>query len=406
MGSGDDTFFLSSRLGRGGQGTVYLGESRADGKAVAVKITKVPVDEADLTSSGDSVAELNPDAEFVAYAGIANEFQGFPRVFYSGKDERGRRVIAMELLGPSLHDLLSMTRGRGLGLSFTLKVAIHMLCHLEDLHSSGRLMVDLKPANLCLGMSSLGHVITKACDLGISLRFKKRTNVHCRKTRGNDIVGSPKYISLSNHDGISLSRRDDLESLAYVLVKLLECKLPWEHISTRAGGGEAGANDDGSGTVSDGLEEALEGIRALKAEEPEDPSGIFQRCSPVFTDFLLAARSLGFKDKPDYKALRKMFARTLQDISVAENGIGLTAEDIPAQCLPAVSAWAETAWVPDVPASFDGPPLEGRDVTPKLPRRERKGKEEKEEDEEEEEEEWGRGGGKESKKKKGKKEKK
>ena len=41
------------------------------------------------------------------------------------------------------------------------------------------------------------------------------------------MVGSARYASIHAHQGYDLSRRDDIESLGYMLIYLIKGKLPW-----------------------------------------------------------------------------------------------------------------------------------------------------------------------------------
>ena len=48
----------------------------------------------------------------------------------------------------------------------------------------------------------------------------------------NKISGSLRYISIHGNKGYEQSRRDDLESLGYMLIELSKKNLPWSKIET------------------------------------------------------------------------------------------------------------------------------------------------------------------------------
>lgn len=55
-------------------------------------------------------------------------------------------------------------------------------------------------------------------------------NVHIEFRRGKPITGTQRYISVNNHLGHELSRRDDLEALLYMMVFLHKGELPWQGV--------------------------------------------------------------------------------------------------------------------------------------------------------------------------------
>ena len=55
---------------------------------------------------------------------------------------------------------------------------------------------------------------------------KPRTK-HIPITDGKQMIGTPRYASVNTHKGLEQSRRDDFETLAYLLVYLYRGSLPW-----------------------------------------------------------------------------------------------------------------------------------------------------------------------------------
>ena len=59
----------------------------------------------------------------------------------------------------------------------------------------------------------------EVCDFGLSdFYVDPQNNAHIPLTKGHSRYGTVRYASLNNHRGIEQSRRDDLESLGFVLI--------------------------------------------------------------------------------------------------------------------------------------------------------------------------------------------
>ncbi|EIN06294.1 kinase-like protein [Punctularia strigosozonata HHB-11173 SS5] len=111
-----------------------------------------------------------------------------------------------------------------------------MLSALEHLHSFGIVHRDVKPANILACLDDPSRL--KLIDFGIAKPFQRSGSPTQYDPIKEDriIVGTLHWASLNSHRGVDLSRRDDLESLAYVGLFLLRGDLPWraEHTESKA----------------------------------------------------------------------------------------------------------------------------------------------------------------------------
>lgn len=63
--------------------------------------------------------------------------------------------------------------------------------------------------------------------------IEKKSDSHIPYVEGKQLTGTAKYASVFTHMGVEQSRRDDMESLGYVLIYLLKGELPWSKIKAK-----------------------------------------------------------------------------------------------------------------------------------------------------------------------------
>ena len=56
---------------------------------------------------------------------------------------------------------------------------------------------------------------------------------HVSLNKNKGVVGTPRFLSLRAHKGYELSRRDDLESMFYVMIQIIKGDLPWRGINIK-----------------------------------------------------------------------------------------------------------------------------------------------------------------------------
>ena len=166
------------------------------------------------------------------------------------------------------------------------------MSRIEFIHSRNYIHRDIKPDNFLIGLGKKKQQIY-IIDFGLAKRFRDpKTGLHIPYLDGKSLTGTARYASINTHLGIEQSRRDDLESLGYVLIYFLRGELPWQGMKART------------------MREKYEKIMEKKIASPIET--LCKGFPEELAMFINYTRDLKFDDRPDYGYLRRLL-KTISD---------------------------------------------------------------------------------------------
>ncbi|KAK8541547.1 hypothetical protein V6N13_137842 [Hibiscus sabdariffa] len=265
-------FKLARKIGSGSFGELYLGVNVHTGEEVAVKM--------------ESVKTKHPQLHYESKLYMLLQGgTGIPRLRWFGL-EANYNVMVIDLLGPSLEDLFNYCN-RKLSLKTVLMLADQFISRVEYMHSRSFLHRDIKPDNFLMGLGRKANQVY-IIDYGLAKKYRDlQTHKHIPYRENKNLTGTARYASVNTHLGIEQSRRDDLESIGYVLLYFLRGSLPWQGLKT-------GTKKQKYDRITE--KKVSTPIEVLCKSYPSEFVAYFHYC-----------RSLRFEDKPDYSYLKRLF---------------------------------------------------------------------------------------------------
>ncbi|KAH0532026.1 hypothetical protein TsFJ059_000768 [Trichoderma semiorbis] len=247
----------------------------------------------------------NLESESFYYTLLRNN-PGIATHHENGRQEKkiGRQAahefMVYELLGPSLQTLFYRC-GKKFSLKTTLMLADQLLERLELFDSHNIVHRDIKPDNFVMGFGKENGKMVYILDLGLVGEYTKDEEVVVAPSYA--FCGTYYWAPIAAHLNRSQSPKDDLESLAYMLIYFASGSLPWQ------GCAKENENDD---TLS-------ERVTRFKLGLP-----IKQICKGLpspFARHLMYARSSRYNHKPKYAELRAMYRRLMKRLGYKYDGV-------------------------------------------------------------------------------------
>ncbi|XP_069726360.1 serine/threonine-protein kinase VRK3 [Phaenicophaeus curvirostris] len=247
---------------------------------------------------------------------IYNEQNFFQRAAKAGTVEKWKKSYSVPLLGipsclgfglhadsyrflvfPELGRTLQSVLNDGFQLlreKAAFQIMVRLLDCLEYIHENEYVHGDITAENVYLNPADLAQVTLA----GYYFAFRycpEGKHVAYREGSRTPHEGTVEFLSLDGHKGTGPSRRSDLESLGYCLLKWLCGFLPWSDVLDK-----------------------VETVVEKKEKYKEDVKCLLQLCfrqRPIpdaLQSYLQQVMALGYEERPDYEALRQLFRKPLE----------------------------------------------------------------------------------------------
>lgn len=272
VGTNVNKYIITRYINSGSFGDVFEGKHKVTGDLVALKI---PI----KNDERDGLPSLLEEARVYKY--ISNLEHGIPNMRVM--KHKQTKIIVMDLLGSSLENLI--TKHKRFSMKTVIQLAISMVDIMKHLHGCNFIHRDIKPDNFVIGNDNPDKIY--CIDFGLSKRYIRRNGEHIPPSDKRKFCGTARYASISAHMNKEQSRKDDLESIAYILVYMYKGKLPWQGIKHK--------------------DKKTRYVLIGEKKKSVTPEELCEGMPKEFTIFLKYILNLDFDEKPHYSALKKMF---------------------------------------------------------------------------------------------------
>ena len=197
----------------------------------------------------------------------------------------------MELLGKSLEDLFQIQKKK-LSIKTVCLIALQMLDRIEFVHNKNIIHRDIKPDNFVVGIGNKSHIIY-LLDFGLSKKYwSSRQNKHIPFCKNKKLTGTARYASVNALSGCEQGRRDDLESIGYIIMYFIRGSLPWQGLKVH--------------NKEDRYKKICDKKKATSSKE------LCKGFPNEFENFISYTRNLEFMEVPDYEYLRNLLRSVIK----------------------------------------------------------------------------------------------
>ena len=265
---------IIKKLGEGSFGKVYQAKYNEDDFAVKIE------------DKSRNVVLLEGEATIMNYLRGPN-IPYIKSYGYSGD----YNVLVMQLLCRSLDDIFNKLSK--FSIKTTAMLGYQMIKVLQYIHDRHIIHRDIKPDNFAMGDKENNSNLY-LLDFGLAKKYRSsRTLIHNPYIKKKKLTGTARYASIHALEAYEQSRRDDLESVGYVLMYFLRGSLPWQGLKIK------------------NKEERYNKILEIKKEISSEE--LCKNFPKQFFEFVEYSKTLEYEEEPNYDMLKKKFLSLLND---------------------------------------------------------------------------------------------
>ena len=191
---------LTSSIGSGSFGSIFKGTNIRTNEEVAIKV--------ETLESNSKL--LKKEAQIYQYLGVID---GFPQVKWFGKDAHNYYMV-LNLYGESIKERIE--KKGTIPVKEAVEYGWQMIDRIQVLHEKFLIHRDIKPDNFMFGLNNKSNILY-LIDYGFCKTYVTN-NEHIKEKNNCSLIGTPNFVSVNVKNGIEPSRRDDLESIIYVIM--------------------------------------------------------------------------------------------------------------------------------------------------------------------------------------------
>ena len=269
-------YLIMKKLGEGSFGSVY--SAKENDNLYAIKFEN--------KNKGQNL--LEKEAYIMSYLN-GPRIPSVKSFGYSGDNN----VLIMELMGKSLEDLFENSMNKKMSIRCVCNLGYQMIEIMEYIHNKHIIHRDIKPDNFVMGRDAKKKQLF-LLDFGLSKKYRSSSTLkHYPLIKRKKLTGTARYASINALNGITQSRRDDLEAIGYVLMYFLKGRLPWQ------------------GMVNKNKEQRY--LKIMETKRDTTPEELCKGFPVEFERYVSYTRNLEYEQDPDYEMLKNLFLNVLKD---------------------------------------------------------------------------------------------